>query len=489
MNKFDKIKFLFIAPGNLAGNFSNIPIGIAILGSILRDNGVHVIIKDYSVENLDYNSLQQFITENQINIVGITMMTCQSLIGYQIAKFIKSFDSKIITLSGGIHPSLLPKESLKNHIDIVFQGEAEHTLLSVLHLLSNYELDYLKLERIKGISFLRDGIAVTTGSSDRIDNLDALPMPAYDLFPFPEKYSTQFLYKPGFSTNLITSRGCTNHCVFCSKFFHGVYYQSAEKVVEQFVLLKEKYNISQIFIQDDLFSYDPDRVLKICDLLIKERVDIPWVCSNTRADTITLEIFQKMKQSGCISVAFGVESGNEEVRRKIGKQLRTSDIFTAVKEAKMAGLFTSAFYIFGHHCESYQNALETISFAKKLNTDTVSFSINCPFPGTTLYKILTKKGVKLTTNWGKYRTWGEPLFETDKLTKRQIINLQKKAYRDYFLRLPYLISQFKKLINTRSFTMYRRGFIWLLEQYFDYKVLAANKPQHLQNNKQIKQLI
>lgn len=402
----DRFKFLFIAPGNLAGDFSNIPNGIGILSSILKMNGVFVVIKDFSVEPLDYEELKKIIIENKINIVGITMMTCQANIGYEIARFIKNLNPEITVISGGIHPTIFPEESLNNNIDVVFRDEAEKSFCEFVNILSKNDLDKKRLREIKGLSFKDGKEIIITPDADRISDLDSIPYPAYELFKFPEKYTTQFLYKKGFSSNLITSRGCTGHCVFCSKHYQGVFYQSAEKVVEQMIFLRDKYNISQIFIQDDFFAYDLDRVNKICDLLIKEKVNIPWVCSNTRADSVSFELFKKMKESGCISVGFGVESGNEQVRKKIGKNLKTEDIFNAVKLAKKAGLLTSAFYIFGHHCENWKEAIDTIRFAKKLNTDTVTFSVNCPFPGAPLYKLLKNKGYDLTDDWGKYRTWG-----------------------------------------------------------------------------------
>lgn len=475
----DKIRVLFVAPGNLAGDFSNLPNGIGILAAILKLNRVFVMVKDYSVEPLDYGELRNIIVDNRINIVGITMMTCQANIGYGIGRFVKSVDPSVTVISGGIHPTVMPEESLENSIDVVFRDEAEKSFCEFVSVFSRYGLDAKMLMNISGISFRDNGSIASTPDADRIDDLDSIPLPAYELFKFPERYTTQFLYKKGFSTNLITSRGCTGHCVFCSKRYQGVYYQSAEKVVEQFIYLRDRYNISQIFVQDDFFSYDLARVEKICDLLIKNKVDVPWVCSNTRADSVSYELFKKMKDSGCVSVAFGVESGNERVRKKIGKNLKTEDIFNAVRSAKKAGLLTSAFYIFGHHCETWEEALDTIDFAKKLNTDTVTFSVNCPYPGAPLYRMLLEKGVELTTDWGKYRTWGEPLFSTDYLTKEQITRLKSMAYRQFYLRPSYLARQISNLFKTGNYLMYWRGLTYILEQYFDYKIIAKNKPEHI----------
>ena len=478
-HNFDSMRWLFIAPGNLAGDFSNVPCGIGILAAILEQNGIFVRVKDFSVEPLDYAGLKEFIVLNRISHVGITMMTCQACVAYEIAKFIETEDSSIVIVSGGIHPTILPEESLKNSIDIVYRDEAESSFVETLPHILKTPFDYERLREIQGITFACGDEVISTGDAERVQDLDSLPLPAYHLFAFPERYVTQFLYKKGYSTNLITSRGCTGHCVFCSKHYQGVHFQSAENVVEQFIFLRDKYNISQIFVQDDFFSYDLERVEKICDLLIKNKVDVPWVCSNTRADSISYELFRKMKESGCISVAFGVESGNEMVRKKIGKNLKTEDIFNAVKLAKRAGLLTSAFYIFGHHCETWEDALDTIEFAKNLNTDTVTFSVNCPFPGAPLYKMLIKKGVSLPEDWGRYRTWGEPLFETEFLSKQQIVKLQKMAYRQYYLRPAYLMRQIQNLFKTGNFFMYWRGLKWMLEQYFDYKVMAKNRPAHL----------
>lgn len=473
-----EMRWLFIAPGNLAGDFSNVPNGIAILAAILEHKNIFVMVKDYSVDPLDYAELKSIINQNEITHIGVTMMTCQVPVGYKIANFIKNFNETIVISAGGIHPTILPDESLENGIDIVYRDESEKSFAESLPLICKKPFNAERLKMINGVSFKNNRTVIATPDADRITDLDKLPYPAYHLFKFPEKYTTQFLFKKGYSTNLITSRGCTAHCVFCSKRYQGVYFQSAEKIVEQFIFLRDKYGISQIFIQDDFFTYDLERVNKICDLLIKDRVGVSWVCSNTRADSVTYELFKKMKASGCVSVAFGVESGSESVRGKIGKNLKTEDIINATSLARKAGLLTSAFYIFGHHCETWKDAMDSIKFAKMLNTDTVTFSINCPFPGTPLHMMLLKRGIKLSKDWGKYRTWGEPLFDTDFLNKRQIIDLQKKAYREYYLRPAYLLRQLLNLFRCGSIYMYWRGVRWLLEQYFDYRVLAKARPAH-----------
>ncbi|MEW5691813.1 MAG: radical SAM protein [Candidatus Hydrogenedentota bacterium] len=470
-------RMLFIAPGNLAGDFSNVPLGIATLASILLLNNVYVIVKDYSVEQLDLGELKRIIKDNNINIVGITMMTCQATVGYRIAEFIKSNFTDVTVVSGGIHPTVLPEESLKNSIDIVYRGEAEISFPKSIPYIIN--TDYRGLKEIRGLTFKYNDELYTTPEAERITKLDNIPLPAYQLFKFPHKYTTQFLFKRGYSTNLITSRGCTGHCVFCSKYYQGVYYQSPERIVNDIIFLKDKYGVTQFFLQDDLFTYDIDRVIKFCDILIKEKIDIHWVCSNTRADTVTEELFKKMKKSGCISVGFGVESGNEEVRRKIGKNLKTEDIVRAVKLAKSTGLLTSAFYIFGHHCETYQQAFETIDFSIKLNTDTVTYSVNCPYPGTTLFKMDGKKIKILTYDWDRYRTWGKPVMETEFLAKDLIVKLQKLAYRRYYFRMNYIYNQIKNMIKYKNIYMYQRGFKWLIEQYFDYRRLSKYKPEHL----------
>ncbi|OHD69347.1 MAG: hypothetical protein A2W19_05405 [Spirochaetes bacterium RBG_16_49_21] len=476
-----RMKWLFIAPGNLMGDFSNIPNGIGILASILEMNSIPVFIKDYSVEDLDYDDLTKIIIDEKITHVGFTYMTCQAIVAYAIAKFIRTIKNDIIIAGGGIHATLLPDEGLNNGIDIIYRDEAEVSFVESLPFIVKKIFDYRQLSRIRGISYFHDGKMVSTTDAERITDLDAVPLPAYHFFKFPEKYTTQFVYKKGYSTNLITSRGCTGHCFFCSKHYNGVHFQSAEKVVEQFIFLRNKYHISQIFVQDDFFTYDIDRVMKICDLLIEKKVNVPWICSNTRADSVSYELFKKMKESGCISVAFGVESGDEKVRARIGKKLKTEDIFNAVALARKAGLLTSAFYIFGHHVETWDDALETIRFSIQLNTDNVSFSTICPFPGTPLYRMLKQKRVSLPEDWGKYRTWGEPLFDTEHLTRQQIVKLRKIAYRRYYLRASCIFRQIKNMFTSGTFYMYWNGFRWLLEQYFDYKILAKNKPRHLKN--------
>lgn len=451
-NKKRKLRFLFINPATTISESPYLPLGIAYLASILELNGIFVKCLDYQVEAIDYSKLRRIIKTKQINVIGVTSTTPQTSTAYKIAKFIKSVNPKITILMGGIHPTVLPEEALSHGADIIIRGEGERTFTELVPFLLGRKGK--KLANIKGISFKSDRQLIHNSERERIRDLDKIPFPARHLFKFPKNY-TPFLKlrKNEFSAHIISSRGCTGHCFFCNKQIFGrqIASRSAENVVEEIKLLKNKYRVKEISFADDFFTFDSERVKKICRLLIKANLNIKWACSNTRVDIIDKSMFELMKKSGCYRILFGVESGSNRVLKKIGKEITLKQVKKAFKTAKEAGLMTGGYFIIGHHVDTPYTINKTIKFAKNLDADAVQFSINTPFPGTALYWILKNKGWLLSENWEDYQMFEKPLFFTDKLTPELILKMYKKAWLScYLFNYKFIIKHLKKLISSKE---------------------------------------
>jgi len=158
-----------------------------------------------------------------------------------------------------------------------------------------------------------------------------------------------------------------------------------------------------------------------------------------------------MKTSGCYRVLFGVESGNNQVLKKIGKDITLSEVKKAFKMAQKTGLLTGGYFIIGHHVDTPRTINQTIKFAKDLEADAVQFTINTPFPGTALYQILKNKGWLLSENWEDYQMFEKPLFFTDKLTPEFILKMYKKAWLTcYLLNYKFILKHLKKLFSGKE---------------------------------------
>jgi radical SAM superfamily enzyme YgiQ (UPF0313 family) len=162
-------------------------------------------------------------------------------------------------------------------------------------------------------------------------------------------------------------------------------------------------------------------------------------------------MFNLMKASGCYRVLFGVESGNDEVLKKIGKDITINQVREAFKAAQEAGLMVGGYFIIGHHIDTPETINQTIKFAKSLDADAVQFTLNTPFPGTVLYQILKSKGWLLSKNYEDYQMFEKPMFFTDKMTSEQILKMYKKAWLSYYLLNPkFIIKHVKKLLSNKE---------------------------------------
>ena len=202
-----------------------------------------------------------------------------------------------------------------------------------------------------------------------IENLDALAFPDFDLLEI-EKYPKLYLAKKHPSVPILTSRGCPFNCTFCTaKQLSGLKwrFRSAENIIEELKILKNKYHIKEFQIWDDNFTLNKERAKKFCDLLIKENLDLIWWCPNgVRLETLDKELLIKMKKSGCYAIAFGIESGSEKIQKDMNKNINFKHLREMVNFSYKLGFRTQGFFIIGYPTETREDILKTIKLAKSL---------------------------------------------------------------------------------------------------------------------------
>jgi len=149
-------------------------------------------------------------------------------------------------------------------------------------------------------------------------------------------------------------------------------------------------------------------------------------------DFIYKELLDHMKKARCHQVMYGIEYGNPEIRRKFNKNINI-DFKKIIKMTQKAGIQIRATYMIGDYEEKYEDVLETIKFAKYLNSEIAVFNVCTPFPGTKLYKRLEAEGRILTKNWDKYDFFNV-VFRHPNLSGEDIASLYKKANKEFYLR-------------------------------------------------------
>lgn len=423
-----------------------VPLGIAYLASTLEANNIQVEVIDMCAYRMNLVELRETLKKCDADIVGITATTPQIPIAFEIAKLAKELFPSCKVVFGGVHPTSLPDESLSSpYVDFVVRGEGEITLLElVTHLRFGGDIN-----GIKGISHKMDERIIHNLPRPLIENLDDLPYPARHLFLFPDAYYSPMV-KGKLFADIFTSRGCTGKCIFCNHSVFGYKFRprSAENVLGEIEFLINRYGVDEFHIADDSFSYDIERAIRICDMIISKKLNIAISCSGgLRVDCVTSELLNKLKRAGCYRIHFGVESGSDEILRKIGKQITLQQVRNTFSMAHEQGIITVALFMMGNYGENERTMEKTIDFAKSLGADFSQFTMVTPFPGSPLYRILDKRGLLLTKDWSKYEIYKEPIFRTEYLNRNLIAKMYKKAYRQLYLNPSFIWGKLKTLKN------------------------------------------
>lgn len=440
------MRILLVNPRSSTGRARWLPLGLGYIAAVLLKEGFEVKVIDGDALGVDENYIAKEAIEIEPDIIGITAMTPQINRAWRIAQLCKDKLPKSKIILGGVHSTILPQESIaKDFIDIIVIGEGEHTMKELaVAFRENFSLD-----NIRGIVFKENGRVITTSPRELINNLDNLPYPARELFPFPEKYSPGYYRRLPYAT-VLTSRGCPGSCTFCNKSVFGSRFRarSAENVVDEISYLNLSYGIEEFHISDDNFSTDKKRALDICNLIIERKLNIVWACSNgIRIDFVNQELLDKMKKSGCYRVAFGIESGSPKILENINKKITLKKIEEVVEMAKRSRLITVGFFMVGNYGENEETIQESIDFMKKLDLDYAQFTIATPYPGTTLGGQVSEEGRIFANNWEDYDIYTGAIFEWNDLPKERIDEFQKRMYRQYYFRPMYI---FKRMVNLRS---------------------------------------
>jgi len=391
---------------------------IASLAGYLIEHGHKVEILDLFFS--DQTSQETFFKKN-FGLIGITATSYALPVLRKTVHRLKDYNPYTPIVIGGAHASVTKEEVLNEPgIDFAIYGEGEIPLLQLVEALQEHSSSsYTKLQNIRGLIFRYKENIIMNPPCERINNLDILPMPPYDIFPI-EKYQ-------GYTLN--TSRGCPYNCIYCaSKVILGNTWvgKSPGRITEEIEYIIERWGKRHFHIVDDNFNHNENRVKEFCSLLISKKLDIKWNPCGIRADRTDPEMLALMKQSGCGIVSIGIESADSDILENIGKGESIQQIIKGVSRIKEAGLPVIGMFMIGNPGDTLKSIRETIKFAQSLNLTETRFYPARPYPGTKLWEFVEKNG-KLLDNYENFCDFSEkPFFITKDFTYRQRI----KAYRE-----------------------------------------------------------
>lgn len=404
------------------------PLGLAYLASITRELGCDVKIIDSLAEDLTLRDIKAKITKFYPDVVGVTATTSMIYDAYDVAAVAKEVNPNAMVVIGGPHATFMASEILQEckHIDVVVRGEGELTFRELLMKLMKNDWDF---RDVLGITYRVNDKVRENPPRPLIQNLDYVPLPAYDLLPM-DRYR---IGKLKFGA-IITSRGCPYTCVFCSsslqfgKKWRG---HSVDRVLEELRILRYEYGRQEIEFLDDTFTLNKKRVLAIAEKIIEEGLDITWSASS-RVNTFSREVGSAMNRAGAHTIYFGIESGSERTLEFIDKRITKEQAMDAAKAAKESGLRALGSFIIGFPYETEEDIRATIKFSNKVGVDLAQFTIATPYPGTKLWDLAVKENLLLTRNWRKFTTV-DVVMKNLYLTPEKIKKLFLWAYLNFYL--------------------------------------------------------
>jgi anaerobic magnesium-protoporphyrin IX monomethyl ester cyclase len=431
------MKVLMINPPYNASKYKFIglvapPLGIAYIAAMLERNGVTVKILDAPALEIGHDAVKNEIQSCHPDIVAVTSVTPSIGSALKTAKISKEANPDAITVLGGYHPTFTYEEVLKNDfVDVVVCGEGEQTMVELVDAIDKGK----NLREINGIA-VKD---YKTTPRAIIKDLDSIPFPARHLLPMDEYKILNMKLTTG---TIVSGRGCPYKCSFCaSSAMHGhkLRLRSAENVVDEMEHLVADHNIEMVAFMDDTFTINKSRVYDICETMNDRGLDNYWGCT-ARVDTISEDLLKTMKDAGCITIFLGVESADQQLLNQVNKKTNINRIKKTFELTKKYDMRTIASVVLGMPGDTKRSVKSTIKFVKNLDPSYAVFSLATPYPGTDFYIKAASENLIKINDWSKY-TLLSPVLETVDLSLEELKKLQKKAFKEFYLRPSYIAKQ------------------------------------------------
>lgn len=375
------MNILLIYP-NINGQ-RQVQMGLASISAVLKEQGHKVDLFDttFIIDNSFENIVAKFKDKIDAFNPKLLLVGCRSLEFDFMNRLLKAGKKEDIpVIVGGQHPTVSPEETMKSDIvDYICVGEGEEAISDLVKALE----EGTDAAHIKNIWAKRDGKIFRNPVRPLMADLDKLPFPDCDLFD-PRHISEIGTFE--------TSRGCPYSCTYCindymQHLYGGVggYHRekSVERSVEEIAYFTKKYNYKWIFLIDETFTIKANRVKEFCKLY-KKMVSVPFGCM-TRPEVISEEKLKWLKDAGCNGIRMGIESGNEDYRKKVlDRHMSQEHIINAFLLAKKVGIPTYSFNMVGLPNETREDIFSTIELNRKGKVDEAQVTLFYPFKGTRL---------------------------------------------------------------------------------------------------------
>lgn len=382
------------------------PLGLAYLIKYYQVHSPNKDMVEFRIfdENAEHRNLVNNVVSYHPHIAGITACSFTKTSADRCADQLRSALPELFIVAGGVHFQVCPTDGLREkRYDILCTGEGEEPFRA---LIDDYFMKGRKTEAIANIpnlSWVNAKGDIEQSTRRYVADLTLTPLPDYEHFNMNYYFSLRHsgrLRKRSVNAYVPSVRGCPFRCTFCFNSFRdgSVRKYDIHAVVEQMAYLRNKYGVINFSIGDALFFMDRPRVKLFCELLISNLPDIRWECmarpSIMREDDLPL--LQLMKRSGCVQLNYGMETGCEEILKKIkGNDSSIAKNELALDLAWRAGISVFGYFICGIPGETEEQMAMTGDFIKRnlSKMRLVELFIYTPFPGSILAEEVQRQGL------------------------------------------------------------------------------------------------
>jgi len=393
------MKFSFVNPAPTAGTPNMVtsawpPLGILYIAGVLMHNGIEVSVLDQAIKGVTNQQAIKWVKKQNPDVLGFSVCGSSAREAFDTAEKIKREMPNIIIILGNYHATFNAERILKKYksVDVIVRGEGEYSTLELVKCLQKGR----SLKEIDGITYRNnDGQIVSTPDRPLIKNIDELPVPDRSLMD--AEYTSLIhgvIAATKRFTTVVSSRGCPFRCTFCGcrKFARGVWRpRSVKSIMKELEYLKSQ-GYEQFLFVDDNFTLNTKRVVKLCQMIRKEKLNMEWFC-DSRVDHVGYDMFREMVKAGCKILYFGIESANQRILNYYKKGTTPDQSRSAVEKARRAGIdVIVGSFIVGAPDEARKEVENTLRFAHELDIDVPQLNVLGAFTGTDLWREMVSKG-------------------------------------------------------------------------------------------------
>ena len=376
-------------------DFNAFPLAYGYLAAMLRKYGYSVEVYCMDVFHYTNEQLEKKLLNSEYDLIGS---------GFMPARFVETIVPLCASVNkhkknawfflGGPGPTPIPEYMLqKLKVDMVVLGEAEHTIIEIMEAKEGKQ----KLADIKGIAYWDGNTIKINQRRPLFRDLDALPWPAWDLFPmmsYTNSVKLSGMDEEEKMMSIIASRGCTDTCNFCYRIEKGLRLRDLREVIKEIKYLMNMYGTTFFSFDDELFVFPRERMFEFERLLNENNIKISYWC-NSRAAMFDEELAECLKRTGCKLVNIGFESVDQKVLDNMNKRITVDENLNALEVANKVNIGLGINFLWGFEADTKETLWKNVEAIKRFNQFDQVRTIRppSPYPGSPLYYEAIQKGL------------------------------------------------------------------------------------------------